>query len=365
MQTFAGCALALGWIIGAVGQAQASPLLFTGLGHPYGVYDSRATAVSADGSTVVGVITPIPGSPQPQQGFRWTRVSGLSGLGTLGAGGSSEAYAVSADGSVVVGSATFGSDSLAFGWANTVGMIALSPPGRFSSAADLSDDGGVIVGSCFFAAVFQDGTCKSLGAGDQAHAVSGDGSIIVGTTYVFGVGYTAWRRVGTLFLDLGDLPGGDLSTSPDDISFDGSVIVGSAQSTFGTEAFRWTSSTGLVGLGDLSGGDFFSRAHAVSADGSVVLGSGTSTSGPEPFLWDQTNGMRELARVLEGLGIDLGGWVLDQATGISADGRTLVGYGLNERGLREAWLAQIPETSTVSLLAPSLAALAIARRRLR
>ncbi|GAH22327.1 unnamed protein product, partial [marine sediment metagenome] len=42
-------------------------------------------------------------------------------------------------------------------------------------------------------------------------------------------------------------------------------------------------------------------------------------------------------------GVDLTGWTLRSATGISDDGLTFVGYGLNPSGYQEAWIATIPE----------------------
>lgn len=87
-------------------------------------------------------------------------------------------------------------------------------------------------------------------------------------------------------------------------------------------------------LGYLPGGSFFfSEAYSVSADGSVVVG----VSGNEAFIWDSANGMRSLQTVLTSdFGLDLAGWHLRGATGISADGQTIVGYGNNPSGNNEA-----------------------------
>lgn len=116
-----------------------------------------------------------------------------------------------------------------------------------------------------------------------------------------------------------------------------------------TEAFRWTSSGGMVGLGDLPGGSFNSLAFGVSADGSVVVGRSLTASGFEAFIWDETNGMQRLADVLTDAGLDLTGWTLEQATGVSADGKTLVGVGTNPSGDDEAWVAslQVPALTPI------------------
>ena len=101
----------------------------------------------------------------------------------------------------------------------------------------------------------------------------------------------------------------------------------------------------MVGLGDLPGQGFSSTASAVSADGSVVVGRSVSASEYEPFIWDSTHGMREVDEVLTALGADLTGWTLESADGISADGLTIVGYGINPDGNQEAWIANLPCSS--------------------
>ena len=121
----------------------------------------------------------------------------------------------------------------------------------------------------------------------------------------------------------------------------------------------------MVGLGDLPGGSFSSFASGVSSDGSVVVGSGRSSSGGEAFIWDETNGMRALIQILADQGIDMTGWNLDWASGISADGLTIVGTGTNPLGFTEAWIATIPEPSTALLLGIGITGLAASRRQRR
>ena len=68
-----------------------------------GDFISQGSAVSADGSVIVGFTTGTSG----RQAFRWTTESGIVGLGDLPGGVfSSEATAVSAEGSRVAGSAS-------------------------------------------------------------------------------------------------------------------------------------------------------------------------------------------------------------------------------------------------------------------
>lgn len=153
------------------------------------------------------------------------------------------------------------------------------------------------------------------------------------------------------------------------VSADGSVVVGHGHTFSGTEPFRWTSSGGMVTLGHLFG-EFVDYAGGVSADGSVVVGRGGVLYpgyefGFEAFIWDTTNGMRELDVVLTDLGLDLAGWELREAWGVSADGRVVVGHGRNPSGQREAWIAALsaPEPSANLLAACALLTLAMWRRR--
>src|SRR3990172_1963430 len=90
-----------------------------------------------------------------------------------------------------------------------------------------------------------------------------------------------------IFLGLGDLPGERFESEAHAVSADGTVVVGYGTSPAGNEAFRWTAATGMVALGDLPGGSSTSFGFGVSADGSVIVGRGSSASGPEAFRWTQ------------------------------------------------------------------------------
>jgi len=99
----------------------------------------------------------------------------------------------------------------------------------------------------------------------------------------------------------------------------------------------------MVGLGYLAGGPKLnlSYACAVSGDGSVVIGLADSASGYNAFVWDSVTGMRSLQSVLTNdYHLDLSGWKLTGARGISADGKTIVGEG-KHNGHREAWIAHL------------------------
>ena len=226
-----------------------------------------------------------------------------------------------------------------------------------SIARGVSGDGSVVVGS---SSSFQFGSPEAfrwteatgmVGLGDlagglfrnEAFGVSADGSVVVGVSNSANFDDEAFRWTqATGMVGLGDLAGGIFRSEALAVSADGSVIVGQGNSANGTEAFRWTQATGMVGLGDLPGGFFGSSALGVSADGSVVVGQGNSANGSEAFIWNISQGMRSLQEVLTNdYGLNLTGWTLSEPTGISADGLSIVGFGTNPNGLTEAWIARL------------------------
>jgi probable HAF family extracellular repeat protein len=82
------------------------------------------------------------------------------------------------------------------------------------------------------------------------------------------------------FIPLGYLAGGTASESiSTGVSANGLVAVGYSSSSSGYQVFLWTQAGGMMGLGDLAGGLFSSSASGVSADGSVVVGWGMNPDG--------------------------------------------------------------------------------------
>jgi probable HAF family extracellular repeat protein len=105
---------------------------------------SSATAVSADGSVIVGRATSEAGIINGEA-FRWTADDGMVGLGDL-PGGSfiSAAFDMSDDGAVVVGQGTTINGLQAFRWTAASGMVGLG--GSALTGYGVSADGSVIVG---------------------------------------------------------------------------------------------------------------------------------------------------------------------------------------------------------------------------
>jgi probable HAF family extracellular repeat protein len=113
---------------------------FFGLGDlPGGRFQSRATAVSADGDVVVGVGESAAG----REGFYWTPAGGMEGLGFA------EAASVSADGAVVVGYRTRRGKIEPVRWTRGSGVETLSRDDADAGGAAnaVSQNGANIVGS--------------------------------------------------------------------------------------------------------------------------------------------------------------------------------------------------------------------------
>ncbi len=362
---------------------------FTPLGDlPGGSFHSEAWGVSADGSTVVGASI-INGNilfGGTYAAFRWTAQSGLVNIYDVGNIGSiCRAYAASADGSVVGGGADYGvlspTQIVAFIWTQEAGVQEIGDlPGGPSGSAraearGVSADGAVLAGSGesdsgseAFRYTTADALFLGLGDlpggpfGSSGYGISADGLTIVGSsaaadgTQAFGWNSQAGMQpLGYLPTPVGVTPFSEAYGT----SSDGSVIVGLSRSTAaaptnGWEAFRWTQPAGGGGgmqpLGDLPGGGFLSAAYATSADGSIVVGRagvlgpcgpfGCQTAG-RAFIWDAQHGMRDLTVVLTDLGINLTGWTLSEARGISASGRVIVGTGIDPQGNVESWRADL------------------------
>jgi len=78
---------------------------------------------------------------------------------------------------------------------------------------------------------------------------------------------------------------------------------------------------------------------------------------------NESNGMQRLKDVLTNkYGLNLSGWSLTDARGVSADGLTIVGWGKNLDGRFEAWIATIPEPTTIALFVFSVLCLGKRRR---
>lgn len=343
-------------------------------------------AVSADGTYVAGSLG---------EAFRWSLAGGVEPLPSVPAGTPSSAGGISADGQTVVGSRVVSASGTmvreAFRWspAGAPGPLGILPGKPQSAARAVSADGSTVVGKSGDLFFMADASgIQPQAAPDEAFR---------------------WTSAGGLEA-LGTLPG-FVRSDAIDVSDDGTIIFGNVTdngpSFTESEGFVWTESSKMVGMGNFPS-ETFSRVLAASGDGSVVWGTdagrafrwtsaggwvlwGTSTAflfdasdggvfvgsvtpqnPPDPFtdetaaIWDPVHGTRELLPLLAALGVDTNGWYLERAEAISADGRTLVGEGIDPNGEIVGWVAFLPEPATGLLAAVAvLATMARSRGRRR
>jgi uncharacterized membrane protein len=197
-----------------------------------------------------------------------------------------------------------------------------------------------------------------LGGTSQANALSFDGGAITGWAQVRrspniqdGFVTTPFRWTQTTGMQVLLNNGVQQPGAAYDISSDGAVVVGLAGLTT-AQIFRWTQGGGYQFFNPITQptGNFLPR---VSGDGVTII-TGTT-------FWTVGGGVRELTSVLSAAGCDFSGWSITGATGISYDGLTLAGEGIDPQGRRQAWIAAIPTPGT--LLALGMSALLITRRR--
>jgi probable HAF family extracellular repeat protein len=378
--------IVVGWLIFCPVEASAAHFFRLGALNG-GNYYSEALNISPDGQVVVG--SAVLGE-EGWEAFRWTKATGVQGLGDIPGGILySKAQSTSNGGAVIVGLGSSQGDNAfldGFRWTQETGPLPIgyfdtsaTPP--YNYALGVSADGKVIVGvsgapegNQAYRWTEQDGMVRIgdlPGGRDESYAwdVSADGRVIVGTSSTDrSVEAFRWTAE-TGMQSLGELPNALGESHAWAASADGSTIVGQS----GRDAWRWTEGTGLVSIGTLPGfGDWpVSAALGVTADGGTIVGDIRSNNyqAEAAFVWSTTRGMRNLQAALEAdYNLRLPGWTLTHATAISDDGMVIVGSGINPLGNTEAWVVNLaaPEPSAVVISVMGLLCLASkqgARRR--
>ena len=358
-----------------------SPLPWIAGESPY----SEAWGVSADGSTVVGS---VPSGPENfSRPVRWVdetlHVLPVPSSSAPGSGPAGQGLGISGDGSVVVGNFA----GQAYRWSQTDGIIplgALSTTMPYSGARAVSGDGIRVYGQTndpqgttgyvWTAAGGMISMGKMPGPYSRAtspHSANWDGSVVVGSAEVTGTP----SRIAVVWSDglLTALPapsGSIIYSDAYDIS--GRFISGSA-----TLAGPWPYQTHAV-VWDLHG-EFTPRilaspegarqtiADAISANGTVAGGQSIIGNEAHAVLWDQMGNLHYLSEQLHAAGLETEGWQFLGVTGISDDGRTLVGNAINPEGHTQAWIVRdfqfIPEPSASLLFTLAVCALLGTRRR--
>lgn len=149
----------------------------------------------------------------------------------------------------------------------------------------------------------------------RAFAVSADGQVVSGISYLMDGSRRAFRWTATSGLtDLGSV-GGASDNGATAMSRDGSVVAGFS----GSEGFRWTESGGLQTLGHL-GSNLLNTPLGANGDGSVLVGYDATV----PFVWRSSTGLAPLP-LLPNLSTGIAGAITPDALFIGGNlGRHLV-----------------------------------------
>lgn len=290
---------------------------------------SLAYGVSTDGATIVGYMGSQ--TPYPARAYRRTGTGPLEDLGGFGVYESSYAWGVSGDGQVVVGALghEFGSgfSDQAFRWTSQGGMQALGfLPGTFDS---------------------------------EARSISRDGSTIVGRS---GGGAFVWRESTAMQALPGLLGAGSIGIHARGANANGTVIVGNAiaPDTI-AHMVRWVNGS-TQDLGILSGSSY-SRGEATSDNGLVIGGFSNVFPDVIATVWTPATGIVPLTDYLGLFNVSIPiGWTLNSIYAISGDGMVFAGEARSPAGVRQGFVAAVPEPPALALLVPALFMLAKRRR---
>lgn len=323
------------------------------------------------------------------------------------------------------GTLAIGSDyGLPFRWRPDSGRESLPLPSGVSGldVVDASDDGTAILGtsegslgSAVRTFLWNDAHGWSeIGNGNiRGRSISGNGQVIGGNAGSAPFRWSTGAGVQILDFPISDV----LESYITAMSFDGSVLIGSARSLPQTAGFRLASTTGyeLLPAGTAFGYAYGPNHLACSADGSVASGYGTTALGSTwTYAWSQGasvttpwminpylrnyildlsadghtsvgywkdgvpgaqgneramifrdgEGVSDLNTLLPTLGVNLSGWTLERATRVSPDGFTIMGFGRHEVSpgqfeYQAGWIATIP---TPQSLLPFLLGIRCLRR---
>jgi len=311
----------------------------------------------------------------------------MQGLSEL-AGSASQTYLgfVSGDGSVIVGlSPTVSSGPRPFYWTETTGIqplqTTIDSTEYGANVVSVSEDGSNVVGYLYTGsngnqdylkpAYWSNGQLQVLlppdypttfyypRTGAEARAVSPDGSTVLISLENLPVSKNYLWSQANGFTELISENNGNRvvlsEMSGNQQYFAGIQMIGGEYDQI-NQGLIWSEDSGLV-LFDMLEGRESCAPMDMSFDGSVVVGMAWDLMQWLPssraFIWTSQDGIQLLSDVLAnnyGLMDPLSGWTLTSATGISADGRTICGYGINPDGNQEGWVVTIPEPMSLLLL---------------
>lgn len=365
-------------VIGAVA-AVINPLVavagstITSLAPVQGQNVSGGLALSADGSVVVG----FSGSQFPgRHATRWTGANWApQDLGTAQGQSDGILYGAADSGNAAFGWAQVANNFVPFRWTSQSGIQNLPTPWNDSRARAISPDGSFIVGEArpgnFTVPIRWTGINAPSqlplpqGSLSGRATVAGRAGNILGSAGAAGTTAlvrwnSATNAVSAIATFAPNVDGAPFAASADE-----SVIAGvrvAIDQPFTTLPWRWTAQGGLEDL-PLPAGFVSGNVWGSSSDGAVLVGDvyDANFTNYRGVVWSDS-GVQTIESYLTGFGIDMTGWTIGTCHGISQDGMTLVGVGLNPEGQTRGWVAVIPAPATAALVATGVGVFARRRR---
>lgn len=297
--------------------------------------------LSVDGTTIVG------DAGTPTEAFKWSEAGGFKFLGRFIPGSFSSARAVSADGSVVAGRGDrppFTED--AFRWTESTGLVGLTSlgsPDSYTWAADISNDGNVIVGPAA-SNIYRGFVWSSTGGKQYLTSPFESGNESYSATACGGTGWpvAGSAQDGLVFWhsmnDVEYLVSPGSTIFPRRLSENGQFIVSRLQG----RPMTWSPGTEFKFWGTLRG-----YGTGVTNDGKMICGvlkpddygQGTACLGFEG------QELVELDRYLARQGHPYTpSNHLEEAIAMTPDGSRIVGFGRGPQGQTQLWLATFDRT---------------------
>lgn len=285
--------------------------------------------------------------------YKWSAAGGLVQIGTITNGYPAAGRTmVSNDGTKIASSVTkaatgFNEISTYDGasWTNRGGLVSTGWDGSVSSTWGMSANGNVIVGLGWLTA----GTAHAVkwdatngvvdlgsmisGSSSRANAVNADGSVIVGWQDEANGTRSAARWVNGVESFITDGSGNNLGEAGG-VSANGNIVIGAGM----PNPYVWNTTSGVTYITHPNSSVFFrGGATGISADGTTVVGYFRAFSAPpmsgEGFIWTAATGRVNLNDYAVSLGIATNGVTMALPLAISQDGKKIAGVGTNASGI--------------------------------
>ncbi|REC79604.1 secretion protein [Chryseobacterium elymi] len=318
--------------------------------------DAQLTVMAVGNYTVGGISDDGIVSMHTSAGqiFKWDELNGLIQIGSISNGYPAAGRTlITADGTKIGSSTTNAAtgfneistyNTVSASWTNHGGLVPTGWDGHVSSTWGMTSDGNTIVGLGWVTAgsahaVKWDATngVTDLGSivpnrSSRANAINSDGSVIVGWQDQDNGTRSGAKWVNGVESFITDSNGNYVGEAGD-VSADGTTIIGSAM----PNPYVWNSVSGLTYITHPNSSVFFrGGATGISADGKNVVGFFRAFAAPpmsgEGFIWTAAGGRVNLNDYAVSLGINTQGVNMALPLAISGDGKRIAGIGTNASG---------------------------------